>query len=194
MTPNIEDLSPKAIIKLAVQFKSETKLSKLQEELELLLVKSEIEGIDKKAEIQSIETEISTLKDESPGSSEESNLLLEIFRNQTVLKERLEKLEKKRNTIQPEVYQALKDEYHTEFNKLTEDLSRFLKKLEIARQQTQPLIQVLNFQIEELAVRKDVEELSIDEFNLRDQELRKDLEFKTEYLAALDFILKQVKS
>ncbi len=193
MNPNFEDLPPDAIIKLAEQLKAESKLSNLQEEHERLLVKSEIEGIDKQAEITKLEEEISTLKEQSTESSQDSNLLVENFRNQTVLKKRLEKLEKKRDTIQVEVYQALKDEYMTEFSQLNENLSRFLKKLEIARQQTQPVIQVLNFQIEELAVRKEVEDLSDEEFNKRDQELKSDLELKTSYLAALEFILKQVK-
>ncbi|MHA2389568.1 MAG: hypothetical protein ACXACW_12685, partial [Candidatus Hodarchaeales archaeon] len=93
-----------------------------------------------------------------------------------------------------EVYQALKDEYLTELNKLTENLGVFLKKLEIARQQTQPLIQVLNFQLEELAVRKEVEDLSEDDYNARNTELKTDLERKMNYLSALDFILKQVKT
>ena len=194
MSPNFEDLTPDAIIKLAEQFKSENKLSKLQEEHELLLVKSEIEGIDKHAEIDRLEKEISSIKEQSVDSSDQSNLLVENFRNQTILKERLDKLEQKRSTIQQEVYQALKDEYLTELNKLTQDLDTFLKKLEISRQQTQPLIQVLNFQIEELAVRKEVEELPEDEFITRDRELKSDLEGKTNFLSALDFILKQVKN
>ncbi|MHA1976424.1 MAG: hypothetical protein ACW98F_06560 [Candidatus Hodarchaeales archaeon] len=193
MSPNFEDLTPDAIIKLAEQFKSEKRISMLQEEHELLLVKSEIEGIDKQAEIERLEKEISSLKEQSGDSSNQSNLLIENFRNQTILKERLEKLDQKRSTIQLEVYQALRDEYLTELNKLTQNLDTFLKKLEISRQQTQPLIQVLNFQIEELAVRRDVEDLSEDDFNERDKELKTDLESKTNFLSALDFILKQVK-
>ncbi|PWI49457.1 hypothetical protein CEE45_01310 [Candidatus Heimdallarchaeota archaeon B3_Heim] len=193
MVPNIEDLTPDAIIKLVEQFKSESRVSKLQEEHELLLVKEEIEGIDKQAEIKKLKQEISSLKRQKSGSSDETNLLIENFENQTILKERLEKLNQKRKTIQVEVYQALKDEYLTELNKLTQDLSVFLKKMEIARQQTQPLIQVLKFQIEELAVRRDVEELSEDDFNARDKELKSDLENKTNFLSALEFILKQVK-
>ncbi len=193
MTLNFEDLTPDEIIKLAEQFKSEEQLSKMQRELELLLVKSEIEEIDKQAEISELKEEISFLKEQSDESSEVSNLLIKNFRNQSVLQERIEKLDQKRNTIQLEVYQALKVEYSTELDKLTQDLSKFMKKIEISRQQTQPLIQVLNFQIEELAVRKEVEELSEEDFSLRNQDLNTDLENKTKYLAALEFILQQVK-
>ncbi|MCK5341907.1 MAG: hypothetical protein KAR20_00805 [Candidatus Heimdallarchaeota archaeon] len=193
MVPNIGDLTPDAIIKLAEQFKSESRVSKLQEEHELILVKTEIEGIDKQTEIEKLKQEISSLKREKSESSDETNLLIENFKNQTILKERLEKLDQKRKTIQVEVYQALKDEYLTELNKLTQDLSVFLKKMEIARQQTQPLNQVLKFQIEELAVRRDVEELVEDDFDARDKELKSDLENKTNFLSALEFILKQVK-
>jgi hypothetical protein len=191
---NFEDLTPDAIIQLVEQFRSENRLSMLQEEHELLLVKSEIEGISKQAEIEKLETEISSIKRQNSETNSKTNLLIENFRSQTILKERLEKLEQKRNTIQTEVYQALKDEYLTELNKLTENLGVFLKKLEIARQQTQPLIQVLNFQLEELAVRKEVEDLSEDDFNARNTELKTDLERKMNYLSALDFILKQVKT
>ncbi len=194
MSLNFEDLTPDAIIQLVEQFKSENRLSMLQEEHEILLVKSEIEGISKQAEIEKLETEISSIKRQNSETSSKANLLMENFRSQTILKERLEKLEQKRNTIQLEVYQALKDEYLTELNKLTENLGVFMKKLEIARQQTQPLIQVLNFQIEELAVRKEVEDLSEDDFNARNTELKADLENKMNYLSALDFILKQVKT
>jgi hypothetical protein len=191
---NFEDLTPDAIIQLVEQFRSENRLSMLQEEHELLLVKSEIEGISKQAEIEKLETEISSIKRQNSETNSKTNLLIENFRSQTILKERLEKLEQKRNTIQTEVYQALKDEYLTELNKLTENLGVFLKKLEIARQQTQPLIQVLNFQLEELAVRKEVEDLSEDDYNARNTELKTDLERKMNYLSALDFILKQVKT
>ncbi|MHA1993531.1 MAG: hypothetical protein ACW97Z_03255 [Candidatus Hodarchaeales archaeon] len=194
MSLNFEDLTPDAIIQLVEQFRSENRLSMLQEEHELLLVKSEIEGISKQAEIEKLETEISSIKRQNSETNSKTNLLIENFRSQTILKERLEKLEQKRNTIQTEVYQALKDEYLTELNKLTENLGVFLKKLEIARQQTQPLIQVLNFQLEELAVRKEVEDLSEDDFNARNTELKTDLERKMNYLSALDFILKQVKT
>ncbi|MHA2154131.1 MAG: hypothetical protein ACXABU_02245 [Candidatus Hodarchaeales archaeon] len=194
MSLNFEDLTPDAIIQLVEQFRSENRLSMLQEEHELLLVKSEIEGISKQAEIEKLETEISSIKRQNSETNSKTNLLIENFRSQTILKERLEKLEQKRNTIQTEVYQALKDEYLTELNKLTENLGVFLKKLEIARQQTQPLIQVLNFQLEELAVRKEVEDLSEDDYNARNTELKTDLERKMNYLSALDFILKQVKT
>ena len=59
MALNLKDLAPDVIISIAEKIKSEQLLQKLQEEHEMLNVRSEIEGIDNKEEINRIASEIS---------------------------------------------------------------------------------------------------------------------------------------
>ena len=194
MALNLKDLTPDVIITMAERIKSEQLLQKLQEEHEMLKVRSEIEGIDNKEEINRLEDEISKIKEKEVDSSEDSGFLTKIYPQQSQLKMRLEKLEKRRTTIQHEVYQSLKDEYLSELNSVTEQLNTAIKQLEITRQQTQPLIQVLKFQIEELAVRKEIEALSDEEFNKKNSQLQTELDEKEKYLSAVEYLLTQVKS
>ncbi|MHA1947930.1 MAG: hypothetical protein ACXAC6_17500 [Candidatus Hodarchaeales archaeon] len=193
MALNLKDLAPDVIISIAEQIKSEQLLQKLQEEHELLSVRSEIEGIDNKNEIDRIASEISKLKEKEVEISNDSGFLIKIYPQQSQIKKRLEKLEKRRTTIQQEVYQSLKDEYLSELNSVTERLNTAVKQLEITRQQTQPLIQVLKFQIEELAVRKEVEDLSDDDFDKNNSHLQTELNDKEKFLSAVEYLLLQVK-
>ncbi len=193
MALNLKDLEPDVIISIAEQIKSGQLLQKLQEEHEKLSVRSEIEGINNKEEIDRIANEISKLKEKEVGISDDSGFLTKIYPQQSQIKKRLEKLEKRRTTIQQEVYQSLKDEYLSELNSVTEQLNTAVKQLELARQQTQPLIQVLKFQIEELAVRKDVEDLSDDDFNMKNSQLQTELTEKEKFLSAVEYLLLQVK-
>jgi hypothetical protein len=193
MTLNLKDLAPDVIISIDEQIKSEQLLQKLQEEHEMLSVRSEIEGIDNKEEINRIASEISKLKENEVEISNDSGFLTKIYPQQSQIKKRLEKLEKRRTTIQQEVYQSLKDEYLSELNSVTEHLNTAIKQLEITRQQTQPLIQVLKFQIEELAVRKEVEDLSDDNFDKKNSHLQTELNEKEKFLSAVEYLLLQVK-
>lgn len=193
MALNLKDLAPDVIISIAEKIKSEQLLQKLQEEHEMLNVRSEIEGIDNKEEINRIASEISKLKEKEVEISNDSVFLTKIYPQQSQIKKRLEKLEKRRTTIQQEVYQSLKDEYLSELNSVTEQLNTAVKQLEITRQQTQPLIQVLKFQIEELAVRKEVEDLSDDDFNMKNSHLQTELIEKEKFLSAVEYLLLQVK-
>lgn len=193
MALNLKDLAPDVIISIAEKIKSEQLLQKLQEEHEMLNVRSEIEGIDNKEEINRIASEISKLKEKEVEISNDSVFLTKIYPQQSQIKKRLEKLEKRRRTIQQEVYQSLKDEYLSELNSVTEQLNTAVKQLEITRQQTQPLIQVLKFQIEELAVRKEVEDLSDDDFNMKNSHLQTELIEKEKFLSAVEYLLLQVK-
>ena len=193
MALNLKDLAPDVIISIAEKIKSEQLLQKLQEEHEMLNVRSEIEGIDNKEEINRIASEISKLKEKEVEISNDSVFLTKIYPQQSQINKRLEKLEKRRRTIQQEVYQSLKDEYLSELNSVTEQLNTAVKQLEITRQQTQPLIQVLKFQIEELAVRKEVEDLSDDDFNMKNSHLQTELIEKEKFLSAVEYLLLQVK-
>jgi len=193
MALNLKDLAPDVIISIAEKIKSEQLLQKLQEEYEMLNVRSEIEGIDNKEELNRIASEISKLKEKTVEISNDSGFLTKIYPQQSQIKKRLEKLEKRRTTIQQEVYQSLKDEYLSELNSVTEQLNTAVKQLEITQQQTQPLIQVLKFQIEELAVRKEVEDLSDDDFNMKNSHLQTELNEKEKFLSAVEYLLLQVK-
>ncbi|MHA1206937.1 MAG: hypothetical protein ACTSSO_05145 [Candidatus Hodarchaeales archaeon] len=193
MSLNLKDLTPNVIISIAEQIKSEQLLQKLQEEHETLSIRSEIEGTDNKDEINRIANEISELKEKKVETSNDSNFLTKIYPKQSQIKKRLEKLKQRRSTIQQEVYQSLKDEYLSELNSVSEQLNSAVKQLELTRQQILPLIQVLRFQIEELEVRKDVEDLADDEFNKKNSQLEAELHEKEEYLSSIEFLLLQVR-
>ena len=193
MSLNLKGLTPDVIISIAEQIKSEQLLQKLQEEHETLSIRSEIEGTDNKDEINRIANEISELKGKKVETSNDSNFLTKIYPKQSQIKKRLEKLEQRRSTIQQEVYQSLKDEYLSELNSVSEQLNSAVKQLELTRQQILPLIQVLRFQIEELEVRKDVEDLADDEFNKKNSQLEAELHEKEEYLSSIEFLLLQVR-
>ena len=135
---------------------------------------------------------ISELKGKEVETSKDTSFLTQIYPKQSQIKKRLEKLEQRRSTIQQEVYQSLKDEYLLDLSLVSEQLNTAVKQLEIARQQIQPLIQVLKFQIEELAVRKDVEDLTDDEYNKKNSTLESELNEKETFLSATEYLLQQV--
>ena len=193
MVLNLTNLSSDAIINLAEKIKTVELLEKLRNEHEMLVVRSEIEGKENKEEIDKIKSEILRLEEQTKDTSDESLFLKDIYPKQAQIKNRLEKLEKKRQNIQPEVYDSLKDEYLSELTLINEQLNATAKHLEITRQQTQPLIQVLNFQIEELTVRKEIEDLSEEEFNSKMFQLKKELSEKEKFLSAVEYLLQQVK-
>ena len=193
MSLNLKDLTSDVIISIAEQIKSGQLLQKLQEEHEILSIRSEIEGTDNKAEISRISNQISELKEEKVEISKDSVFLTEIYPKQSQIKKRLEKLEQRRSNIQQEVYQSLKDEYLSELNFVSEQLDTALKQLEITRQQILPLIQVSKFQIEELGVRQDVEDLTDDEFDKKNSQLKAELLKNEEFLSAIEYLLLQVK-
>lgn len=187
------NLAPNDIIRLAKQMKTDQLLQKLQHDRELLVTRSEIEGIDNQQEISKLEKEISQLQRQQKDHKSDSGFIQENFKKQVILKERLSTLEQKRETVQLEVYQSLKDEYESELKELTNKLDSILKQIEISRQQTQPLIQVLKYRMEELSVRKDVENIPEEEFTERKKKLELESDEKMKYLAALEYIVQQVK-
>ncbi len=187
------NLAPNDIIRLAKQMKTDQLLQKLQHDRELLVTRSEIEGIDNQQEISKLEKEISQLQRQQKDHKSDSGFIQENFKKQSILKERLSTLERKRETVQLEVYQSLKDEYESELKELNNKLDSILKQIEISRQQTQPLIQVLKYRMEELSVRKDVENIPEEEFTERKKKLELESDEKMKYLAALEYIVQQVK-
>ena len=187
------DLNPLDIISLMKRMKADQKLQKLQHDLEILVVRSELEGLNNQEEISRLEIEVSQLQNQQKENESQSGIIQNNFKKEALLKERLSKLEQKRKTVQPEVYQSLKEEYEQELQELNRDMDLILKQMEIAGQQTQPLIQVLNYQLEELIIRKDIENIADDEFSERKKKIKDELNEKKEYLAALEYILQQVK-
>ena len=193
MALNLTDLSAETIMDMAEKIKTGQLLQKLRHEHEMLSIRSEIEGIENKEELERLNSEILSLEENTKGSKDDSSLLTEIYPKQSQIKIRLEKLEKRREDIQKEVYDSLKDEYQSELTILSEQLNSIIKQLEISRQQIQPLIQVLNFQIEELTVRKEIEDLSDDLFETKMSKLQTELTEKEKYLSAVEYLLKQVR-
>ncbi len=191
MPLEIKNLSAESIIDLAKNLKNTHLLNTLEQEYELLSVRSEIENIDNTSKLDELKIKITQLK-EKLINTPESNSLVGNFEKQTILSERINKLENKRDSIQEDVYIALKDEYMSEFADLNKEIQLLVKHLEITREKTKPVIQVLNFQIEEIQVRKEIEDLSEEEFQAKIDKLNQELQEKKRLEDALDFILKQV--
>ena len=188
----IKNLNAESIISLAKYIKSNHLLTTLNQEYEMLSLRSEIENVDNKARLNELKIQISKLEEETQNKPESSSLF-ENFDKQKIISERLEKLEKKRNSIKDEVYFGLRDEYLSELNDLNNEIESLVKQMEITREQTKPIIQVLSFQIEEMHVRKEIENLSEEHFQAKIKELNQELNEKKQVEEALDFILKQVK-
>ena len=188
----IKNLNAESIISLAKYIKSNHLLTTLNQEYEMLSLRSEIENVDNKANLNELKIQISKLEEETQNKPESSSLF-ENFDKQKIISERLEKLEKKRNSIKDEVYFGLRDEYLSELNDLNNEIESLVKQMEITREQTKPIIQVLSFQIEEMHVRKEIENLSEEHFQAKIKELNQELNEKKQVEEALDFILKQVK-
>ena len=188
----IKNLNSESIISLAKYLKDNHLLTTLEQEFEMLSLRSEIENVDNTAKLNELKIKISKLKEETQNKPE-SNTLFEKFDKQKIISERLEKLEKKRDSIKEEVYTGLKDEYLLELRDLNKETKSLVKQMEVTREQTKPIIQVLSFQIEEMHVRKEIENLSEEHFQAKIKELDQELNEKKQVEEALDFILKQVK-
>lgn len=188
----IKNLNAESIISLAKYLKNNHLLTTLEQEYEMLSLRSEIENVDNTAKLNELKIKISKLKEETQNKPE-SNSLFEKFDKQKIISERLEKLEKKRDSIKDEVYIGLKDEYLLELSDLNNETKSLVKQMEVTREQTKPIIQVLSFQIEEMQVRKEIENLSEGHFQAKIKELNQELNEKKQVEEALDFILKQVK-
>jgi chromosome segregation ATPase len=187
-----ENLTAESIISLAEYLKNKQLLNTLEQEYELLSVRSEIENLDNKARLKELKEKISELKEKST-TIPESISLFENFDKQKILSERLDKLENKRDSIQEEVYLALKNEYLSELTDLNKEVQLLVKHLEIRREQTKPVIQVLNFQVEEMQIRKEIEDLSEEDFQAKINKLNQELQEKKQEEESIDIILQQVK-
>jgi chromosome segregation ATPase len=187
-----ENLTAESIISLAEYLKNKQLLNTLEQEYELLSVRSEIENLDNKARLKELKEKVSELKEKST-TIPESISLFENFDKQKILSERLDKLENKRDSIQEEVYLALKNEYLSELTDLNKEVQLLVKHLEIRREQTKPVIQVLNFQVEEMQIRKEIEDLSEEDFQAKINKLNQELQEKKQEEESIDIILQQVK-
>ncbi|MHA2054229.1 MAG: hypothetical protein ACW99F_11585 [Candidatus Hodarchaeales archaeon] len=192
MPIEFENLTAESIISLAEYLKNKQLLNTLEQEYELLSVRSEIENLDNKARLKELKEKISELKEKST-TIPESISLFENFDKQKILSERLDKLENKRDSIQEEVYLALKNEYLSELTDLNKEVQLLVKHLEIRREQTKPVIQVLNFQVEEMQIRKEIEDLSEEDFQAKINKLNQELQEKKQEEESIDIILQQVK-
>ncbi|MHA2239331.1 MAG: hypothetical protein ACXAB2_13370 [Candidatus Hodarchaeales archaeon] len=191
MPIEFENLTAESIINLEY-LKNKQLLNTLEQEYELLSVRSEIENLDNKARLKELKEKISELKENST-TIPESISLFENFDKQKILSERLDKLENKRDSIQGEVYLALKNEYISELTDLNKEVQLLVKHLEIRREQTKPVIQVLNFQVEEMQIRKEIEDLSEEDFQAKINKLNQELQEKKQEEESIGIILKQVK-
>ncbi|MHA1941739.1 MAG: hypothetical protein ACW97P_08440 [Candidatus Hodarchaeales archaeon] len=192
MPIEFENLTAESIISLAEYLKNKQLLNTLEQEYELLSVRSEIENLDNKARLKELKEKVSELKEKST-TIPESISLFENFDKQKILSERLDKLENKRDSIQEEVYLALKNEYLSELTDLNKEVQLLVKHLEIRREQTKPVIQVLNFQVEEMQIRKEIEDLSEEDFQAKINKLNQELQEKKQEEESIDIILQQVK-
>ena len=127
MTLNQIDLSPDSLKQVAKQVKIEAELNELKVKVEKLTVRSEIEDLDLSDEIEKLNKELIRLKTEKEKhQSKGEHPIFELVQKQTVLEERVKKLNKKKSQIQPAVYDSLKNEYSFVIRKRNWGLTKVL--------------------------------------------------------------------
>lgn len=189
------DLSPDSLKRVAKQVKIEVSLNELKIKVEKLTVRSEVEEIDLSDEIEKLNQELIRLKAEKKkNQSEAVHPIFELVQKQTVLQERLRKLNGKKSQIQPAVYDSLKNEYMGEKEVITSQINDTIKKLKEIRQAASKGGKSLNYSIEELTVRKEIEGIPDEKFKKQIDDLKKEFSQSEELISAVDFLLKMVQN
>ncbi|MFX0086962.1 MAG: hypothetical protein ACFFAU_14995 [Candidatus Hodarchaeota archaeon] len=194
MTFDQIDLSPDSLKQVAKQVKIEEELNKLKIKVEKLIVRSEIEGLDLSDEIEKLQQELTQLKTEKDKSqSKGEHPIFELIKKQSVLEERIKKLNEKKSQIQPTVYDSLKNEYLSEKKTTSLQIENTIKKLKEIKQSASKGGQTLKYSIEELSVRKEIEEIPDEIFQKQLNDLEKEFKQSEELITAVDFLLKMVQ-
>ncbi|MFX0182812.1 MAG: hypothetical protein ACFE95_06975 [Candidatus Hodarchaeota archaeon] len=193
MTVNEIDLSPESLKKVAKKARLEITLKELILKHEKLKIRSEIESIDLSGEISELDQEINNLKKEEEEYASSEHPVLELIQKQTAVQERLKKLNEKKGQVSPAVFESLKNEYLGEKEAITRQIDQTIVQLKKLRQDASKGTESLKYAIEELAVRKDIEDMPDDDFNERISNLKSEMAQSEELLTAVSFLLELVE-
>ncbi len=194
MAINQLDFSPESLIKATKKAQLKEALKKLEIQFEKLKVRSEIEGIDFSEDLGKMEKEISNLKDEGVNYESYEHPILTLKQNYANIEERLRKLNEKKGKIQESVYNSLKNEYLSEKEALTRQLDQTKTQLKKIQKEASKGTQSLKYGIEELSIRKDIEEIPDDVFEERLANLNSQIAQSEELMTAVTFLLNLVEN
>ncbi len=194
MTTNQMDISPETLKKVVKRVKIEEELRKLEKKIEKLKLRAEIEESDFSKEINELDHTIAKLiKDKEKYRSLE-HPIFDLINKQKILQKRIKKLEKKKTGIQTSVYESLKNEYLGEKEAITQQITQIVEQLRELKQGASKGARSLKYSIEELSVRKEIEEIPEDIFNQRISDLKSELAQSEELLSAATFLLEMVRN
>ncbi|MFW9853831.1 MAG: hypothetical protein ACFFFG_02130 [Candidatus Thorarchaeota archaeon] len=191
-TSNQVDLSPNAIIQLAQDIQQASKLRALELQKEKLQVRAELEGLEVADELEKVIQELEALKEQQTKTT--NNWLLELIQKKSVFDTRLQKLTEKRGQIQDSVFSALETEYKEEKQAIDQQLMSIKAKLRQMVADASKGKKSLTYAIEELEVRKEIEDIPDEEFQKRRNELKEELAQSEALQEACNLILEQVES
>ncbi|MFX0139383.1 MAG: hypothetical protein ACFFDN_37430 [Candidatus Hodarchaeota archaeon] len=194
MTTEKMDISPNSLKKVAKRVKIEEELKKLKFKTEKLIIRAEIEKIDVSEDLKKLDQEIVRLTKDTEKHGSLEHPFLDLVNKQMKLQERLKKLNVKKGEIQATVYESLKNEYLGEKNAITQQINQTTDQLREMKQGASKGAQSLKYSIEELSVRKEIEEIPEEVYNQRISDLKSELVQSEELIEAVDFLLKMVRS
>ncbi|MFX1505833.1 MAG: hypothetical protein ACFFDC_06940 [Promethearchaeota archaeon] len=194
MTTNEMDISPESLKKVVKRIKIEEELKNLEAKKEKLKIRSEIEETDFSGKINELDQKITELIDKKEKFGTLEHPIFDLVEKQKTLQERIRKLEDKRSTIQISVYESLKNEYMGEKETVTKQINQIMEQLRELKQGASKGAQSLKYSIEELSVRKEIEEIPEKVFNQRISDLKSELTQSEELLAATEFLIEMVRN
>jgi hypothetical protein len=193
MTTNEIDLSPESLKKVAKKARLEMMLKELVLKHEKLKIRSEIESIDVSGELSELDQEINNLKKEEEEYASSEHPVLELIQKQTAVRKRLKKLNEKKGQVSPAVFESLKNEYLGEKETITRQIDQTIVQLKKLRQDASKGTEALKYAVEELSVRKDIEDMPDDDYNERISSLKSEMAQSEELLTAVSFLLELVE-
>ncbi|MHA2223842.1 MAG: hypothetical protein ACXAC8_01415 [Candidatus Hodarchaeales archaeon] len=195
MNDQLIDISPDSLRKVAKRMKIEFKLKELSIKTEKLKIRSEIEEIDFSDNIKKLDQEIAGLEKEKQEFRDyEQHPILELIQKQKVLQERLKRLNNKKGTIQSSVYDTLKNEYLGEKEAIAQQLNEFIVQLREIIEGASKGTKSLKISIEELTIRKEIEEIPDESYQQRLSDLKSELTHSEELKASAEFLVEMVKN
>ena len=189
------DISPDSLRKVAKRMKIEFKLKELNTNIEKLKIRSEIEDIDFSDNIKKLDHEIAGLEKEKQEFQDyKQHPIQELIQKQKVLQERLTRLNNKKGTIQSSVYDTLKNEYIGEKEAIAQQLNEFIVQLKKIIEGASKGTRSLKISIEELTIRKEIEEIPDEAYQQRLSDLKSELTHSEELKVSAEFLVEMVKN
>ncbi|MFX0123732.1 MAG: hypothetical protein ACFFAE_08850 [Candidatus Hodarchaeota archaeon] len=194
MTTNKMDISPESLKKVVKRVKIEEELKKLEKKLEKLKIRAEIEESDFSEEINELDQTIAKLIKDKEKYRSLKHPIFDLLNKQKILQERINKLEEKKTGIQTSVYESLKNEYLGEKEATAQQINQIIEQIRELKQGASKGAHSLKYSIEELSVRKEIEEIPEDIFNQQISDLKRELTQSEELLSAANFLLEMVRN